>query len=264
MSSSIEEWAPRVGIGRACAAFGVSRRSYNHRRQAAEGRLPARRSKAKPVSEHRPVPWKLSPDERARVRDVLCSERFGDLAPAQVYATLLDEGTYLCSERTMYRILHEHDLVRERRRGHRRHGHAPPRVHATGPNQAWSWDISRLRGPAPRSWFYLYVVLDIFSRKIVAWSIDTIESDKVAKALITRGCQREGIDADQLILHSDRGAQMTSTTIAELLEDLGAIPVAQHLADHFHGRVLEQHGIRTLQEVDLHSDAPVAEEMLAT
>ena len=221
MSSSIEEWAPRVGVGRACAAFGVSRRSYNHRRQAAEGRLPARPSKAKPVSEHRPVPWKLSPDERARVRDVLCSERFGDLAPAQVYATLLDEGTYLCSERTMYRILHEHDLVRERRRGHRRHGHAPPRVHATGPNQAWSWDISRLRGPAPRSWFYLYVVLDIFSRKIVAWSIDTIESDKVAKTLISRGCAREGINADELLLHSDRGAQMTSTTIAELLEDLG-------------------------------------------
>jgi len=114
-----------------------------------------------------------------------------------VYATLLDEGTYLCSERTMYRILHEHDLVRERRRGHRRHGHAPPRVHATGPNQAWSWDISRLRGPAIRSWYYLYVVIDIYSRKIVAWSIDTIESDKVAKTLISRGCAREGINADE-------------------------------------------------------------------
>ncbi|MCB9376137.1 MAG: hypothetical protein H6515_09780 [Microthrixaceae bacterium] len=131
------------------------------------------------------------PDERARVRDVLCSERFRGPAPAQVYATLLDEGTYLCSERTMYRILHEHDLVRERRRGAPPPRHAPPRVHATGPNQAWSWDISRLRGPAPRSWFYLYVVLDIFSRKIVAWSIDTIESDKVAKTLISRGCARE-------------------------------------------------------------------------
>ncbi len=167
------------------------------------------------------MPWKLPPDERARVRALLCSERFGDLAPAQVYATLLDEGTYLCSERTMYRILHEHDLVRERRRGHRGHGHLPPRVHATGPNQAWSWDISRLRGPVIRSWFYLYVVIDIFSRKIVAWSIDTIESDKVAKQLIGRACAREGIDADELLLHSDRGAQMTSTTIAELLEDLG-------------------------------------------
>ena len=175
-----------MGVGRACAAFGVSRRSYNHRRQAAEGRLPARPSKAKPVSEHRPVPWKLSPDERARVRDVLCSERFGDLAPAQVYATLLDEGTYLCSERTMYRILHEHDLVRERRRGHRRHGHAPPRVHATGPNQAWSWDISRLRGPA-RGRGSTCTRVGHLRPQDRCWSIDTIESDKVAKTLISRG-----------------------------------------------------------------------------
>ena len=121
----------------------------------------------------------------------------------------------------MYRVLHEHDLVRERRRGHRRTGHAPPQVHATGPNQAWSWDISRLRGPTVRSWFYLYVVLDIYSRKIVAWSIDAVESDKVAKRLIKTACKREGINPDQLILHSDRGAQMTGNTIAELLEDLG-------------------------------------------
>jgi len=145
----------------------------------------------------------------------------GNLAPAQVYATLLDEGRYLCSERTMYRILHEKDLVRERRRGHRRRGHSPPMVQADAPNQAWTWDISRLRGPVLRCWFYLYVVLDIFSRKIVAWSIDTVESDKVAKRLITQACTREGIHPDTLTLHSDRGAQMTSNTIAELLEDLG-------------------------------------------
>jgi putative transposase len=221
MTAMIEEWSPRVGVGPACRAFGTAQRTYNHRRQAAEGRVPPRPPRARPADQHRPVPWKIPGPDRAEIRQVLCSDRFGDLAPAQVYATLLDEGTYLCSERTMYRILHEHDLVRERRRGHRRRGHTPPRVHATGPNQAWSWDISRLRGPTPRSWFYLYVVLDIYSRKIVAWSIDTIESDKVAKGLIERACAREGIDADKLILHSDRGAQMTSTTIAELLEDLG-------------------------------------------
>jgi putative transposase len=173
------------------------------------------------VSEHKPVPWKIPAVERDEIRAVLCSQRFGDLAPAQVYTTLLDEGVYLCSERSMYRILHEHDLVGERRRGHRRGGHSPPRVHASAPNQAWSWDISRLRGPVVRCWFYLYVVLDIFSRKIVAWSIDTIESERVAKRLIERACDREGIDPDELTLHSDRGAQMTSTTIAELLEDLG-------------------------------------------
>jgi putative transposase len=217
----IETWAPRVGVGRACRAFGIAERTFHHRKAAAEGRLAPRPSRAKPAAEHVPVPWKIPDIERDRIKDVLCSERFGDLAPAQIYATLLDEGTYLCSERTMYRILAEHDLVHERRRGHRRTGHTAPQVHATGPNQAWSWDISRLRGPVVRSWFYLYVVLDIFSRKIVAWSIDTIESDQVAKRLIERACAREGIDPDQLVLHSDRGAQMTGTTIAELLETLG-------------------------------------------
>jgi putative transposase len=221
MSVLVDAWAPRVGVARACRAFGIAERTFHHRRAVAEGRVAPRPSRAKPVDEHLPVPWRIGDDERGHIKEELCSPRFGDLAPAQVYATLLDEGVYLCSERTMYRVLHEHDLVRERRRGHRRSGHTPPRVHATGPNQAWSWDISYLAGPAVRVWFYLYVVLDIFSRKIVAWTIDTIESDKVAKRLITTACKREGINADQLLLHSDRGAQMTSTTIAELLEDLG-------------------------------------------
>jgi len=221
MSDLIEAWAPRVGVARACGAFGVAERTYHHRKAATEGRVAPRPSRAKPPGELTLPSWRIPDTERQDIKDVLCSDRFGDLAPAQIYATLLDEGTYLCSERTMYRILAEYDLVGERRRGHRRRGHSPPRVHATGPNQVWSWDISRLRGPRPRQWFYLYVVLDIFSRKIVGWSIDTIESDKVAKRLIERSCQREGIDPEQLTLHSDRGAQMTSTTIAELLEDLG-------------------------------------------
>ena len=107
-----------------------------------------------------------------------------------------------------------------RRRGHRRRGHAVPRVQATGANQVWSWDISRLCGPRARDWFYLYVLIDIYSRKIVGWTIDVVESDKVAKHLIATACRREGIDRDALTLHSDRGAQMTSTTIAELLEGL--------------------------------------------
>ena len=167
------------------------------------------------------MPWRICDPERDQIREALCEERFCDLAPAQIYATLLDEGTYLCSERTMYRILHEYGLVGERRRGHSRRHYEVPRVVATGPNQAWSWDISWLRGPAVRVWFYLYVVLDIYSRKIVAWTIDVAESDKIAERLIKRACKGEGIDAEQLVLHSDRGAQMTSTTIAELLEDLG-------------------------------------------
>lgn len=214
-------WAPRVGVARACRAFGVSERTFRHRRQAAEGRLAPRPSTAKPRSEWKTHPAKLSEAERDEIVHVLCGTEFADLAPAQVFAALLDDGVYLCSERTMYRILHERGLVGERRRGHRRQPREVPRVRATGPNQAWSYDISRLAGPVARSWFYLYVVIDIFSRKIVAWSVDTIESDTVVKRLIYRACEREGISADQLVLHSDRGAQMTSTTIAELLETLG-------------------------------------------
>ncbi len=204
----------------ACRAFGMSPRTWNHRRQAAEGRLPPRPSRASGRPRKLPE-WTLPEAERDEVRAVLCEERFVDLAPAQVYATLLDEGRYLCSISTMYRILHEYDLVVERRRGHHRHGHGAPVVEATGPNQAWSWDISRLRGPAPRSWFSLYVVLDIYSRKIVGWSVDVVESDAVAQRLVRRACEREGVDPDTLTLHPDRGAQMTSTTMAELLEDLG-------------------------------------------
>lgn len=221
MFDQASAWAPRVGISRACTAFGVSERTWRHRRQAADGRLPHRPSQAKPRHEWKTHPARLTDAEREEIVAILCSEEFADLAPAQVFATLLDRGTYLCSERTMYRILHERDLVRERRRGHRRLPREAPRVHATGPNQAWSYDISRLAGPVARSWFYLYVVIDIYSRKIVAWSVDTIESDTVVKRLISTACTREGIDAGQLILHSDRGAQMTSTTIAELLETLG-------------------------------------------
>jgi putative transposase len=205
MTALIESWAPRVGVARACRAFGVAERTFHHRKAAAEGRVAPRPSRAKPAADRVPVPWRIPDPERDHIKNVLCSDRFGDLAPAQIYTTLLDEGVYLCSERSMYRILTEHDL---------------PRVHATGPNQAWSWDISRLRGPVVRCWFYLYVVIDIFSRKIVGWSIDVVESDRVAKRLIKTACSREGINPDTLILHSDRGAQMTSTTIAELLEDL--------------------------------------------
>jgi putative transposase len=200
----------------------MSPRTWRHRRQQAAGRLPERAPRRKPPDEHLSVPWKIPDDERVEIRDVLCSERFCDLAPAQVYATLLDEGVYLCSETTMYRVLREHDLVGERRRGHRRTTpYEPPRLHASGPNQVYSWDISRLVGPAPRVWFYLYVVLDIFSRKIVAWSIYTEETSTVAKRLIRSACQRNNVVPGQVKLHSDRGTQMTSTTIAELLEDLG-------------------------------------------
>jgi len=216
----IDNWAPRVGVDRACTAFGVSPRTWRHRRQVADGRarpVPSRAT-GRPRAPH---PARIPDAERQSIRELLCSERFCDLAPAQVYASLLDDGTYLCSIRQMYRILHEADLVAERRPGHRRKNHTKPVVSATGPNQVWTWDISRLPGPTIRTWFYLYVVIDIFSRSIVAWSVEAVESDKVARRMIRAACKRHGIDPATLTLHSDRGAQMTSNSMAELLEELG-------------------------------------------
>lgn len=217
----IEAWTPRVGRQRACAALGVSPRTWRHRRQQVQGRGRVRPSRAtgQPRTPH---PARIDDAQRDRIVALLCSPRFVDLAPAQVYATLLDEGTYVCSIRTMYRLLHERGLAGERRRGHaRRTVHVKPRVHADGPNQAWSWDISRLAGPGRRDWLYLYVLLDIFSRAIVGWTVDTVESDRIAQQLIATSASRQGIDRHQLLLHSDRGPQMTSLTIAELLDDLG-------------------------------------------
>lgn len=221
VSAAIELWKPRIGVLAACRAFGVVPRTWRHRRQLAAGDVPVRASRAKPAGSRVAHPARLSDTERDEVAAVLCEPRFCDLAPAQVYATLLDEHRYLCSERQMYRILHERDLVTERRRGHIRRAHTVPELHATGPDQVWSWDISRLAGPGMRVWFFLYVILDIFSRKIVGWSIDTAESDTMEHRLITVTCQRNNIDQGQLKLHSDRGAQMTSITIADLLEELG-------------------------------------------
>jgi len=222
MSAGIETWTPRVGVTRACTAHGMSPRTWRHRQQKAQDRLPARPSKARPVAEHLSVPWKIGDADRDEIKETLCTPRFVDLAPAQIYATLLDDGVYMCSESTMYRVLRENNLIGERRRGHHRStSYSPPRLLATGPNQVWSWDISRLVGPAPRIWFYLYVILDIFSRKIVGWTVDGEETSDVAKQLITVTCKRNNIGPDQIELHSDRGTQMTSTTIAELLEDLG-------------------------------------------
>jgi putative transposase len=220
VSAHIEAWAARIGTERACVAFGVSPRTWRDRRQCAAGRARQRASRASgaPRQAH---PARIPDDERSSIRELLCSERFCDLAPAQVYAALLDEGVYRCSIRQMYRILAEADLVHERRAGHARKNHAKPVVSATGPNQCWTWDISRLAGPSMRTWFYLYVVIDIFSRAVVAWSVDTVESDKVARRMIRAACKRQGISPNSLTLHSDRGAQMTSNSMAELLEELG-------------------------------------------
>jgi putative transposase len=153
----------------------------------------------------------------------LCEERFADLAPAQVYSTLLDEGVYLCSERQMYRVLAERGLVRERRRGgHQRAGsYGVPRLEADRPNRVWTWDITALRGPTKGVKYYLYTIIDIFSRKVVGWSIHESESEAQARRLIREVCRRHGVDRGQLVIHADRGSPMIAGTVAELLNELG-------------------------------------------
>lgn len=172
--------------------------------------------------ERRGQPRALRDEERKAVLDELRSERFADLAPAQVWANLLEEGKYLCSVRTMYRILHAHSEVRERRNQLRHPTYKKPELIATRPNNVWSWDITKLRGPAKWTYFYLYVMLDIFSRYVVGWMVADCEATSLAKRLITESCEKQGVEPGQLTVHSDRGPSMKSKPVALLLADLGA------------------------------------------
>ena len=147
--------------------------------------------------------------------------RFVDLPPREVFATLLDEGTYLCSWRTMYRVLRDHGETRERRLQRRHQQHAIPRLVARSPNEVWSWDITLLRGQRPREFFYLYVILDLYSRYVVGWMVAPCESDDLAEHFINRTCERQGVLRAQLTLHADRGSVMRSHLVSELLKKLG-------------------------------------------
>jgi putative transposase len=200
---------PRLGVGRLCRALTVARATYYRHLEA----------KAPPP---RATPARaLTIGERRAVLHVLHEPRFADQAPAEVFARLLDENRYLCSERTMYRILAANAEVRERRDQLRHPTYKKPELLATAPNQVWSWDITKLLGPAKWTYFYLYVLLDIFSRYVVGWMIAHRESATLAKKLIEESCQRQGITPGQLAIHADRGPSMTSKTIAHLYADLG-------------------------------------------
>jgi putative transposase len=209
-----EKFSAELGTAPACRTFGVSRASlYRRRRRKA---LPAPEAPARPPS-HRA----LSGIERQEVLGVLHSERFVDLAPAQVAAALLDEDRYLCSVRTMYRILGANQEIRERRDQRRHPVYEKPELLATGPNQVWSWDITKLKGPRKWTYYYLYVILDIFSRHTVGWMVADRESSSLAKKLIRESCDKHRIEEDQLTLHADRGSSMKSKAVALLLSDLG-------------------------------------------
>jgi putative transposase len=163
----------------------------------------------------------LSNDEQQKVLMVLHEPRFVDLPPAQVYAQLLEEGCYLCSIRTMYRILEANNEVRERRAVTSHPVYTKPELLATRPNEVWSWDITKLKGPVKWTYYYLYVILDIFSRYVVGWMIAERESATLAKRLITESCCKQDIVKDQLTVHADRGSSMKSKVVAQLLSDLG-------------------------------------------
>jgi putative transposase len=212
MQSAVEELRPVIGTRAACRAVGVAAATFYRRR----------RSAAPCPQRPRPAPPRaLSEPEREAVVEVLHSERFVDCSPAQVWATLLDEGRYLCSERTMYRLLAEQAEVQERRDQLRHPRYVRPELLAERPNELWSWDITNLLGPQKWSYFYLYVVLDVFSRYVVGWTVQERESAAVAEQLIFQAVLQQGIERDQLTIHADRGSAMTSKPVAFLLADLG-------------------------------------------
>jgi putative transposase len=204
-----------VGVQKACHALELARASFY--RWGAPPGLSAE-------EKVRPVPsWALSGEERQGVLEVLDADRFVDQSPREIYATLLDEGTYLCSVRTLYRILEEHGEVRERRNQLTHPVYTKPELLATGPNQVWSWDITKLKGPVKWTYYYLYVLLDIFSRYVVGWMVAREESNGLARKLIEQSYEKESIGSDHLIIHSDRGSSMTSKPLALFLADLGVI-----------------------------------------
>ena len=210
--SAAGELAGHVGVRAACKALRVAHSTYYRRRR------PKKTGQRQP----RPTPARaLSEAERTEVFEVLCSSRFADRAPAEVYATLLDEGVYLCSERTMYRILAENRAVRERRAQRSHPNHPKPEVVARGPNEAWSWDVTRLLGPRKGQYFHLYVILDIFSRYVTGWMVAERETAGLAGRLIEESCLKHGVRPQVLTLHSDRGSPMTAKCTAQLLADLG-------------------------------------------
>jgi putative transposase len=194
--------ADEVNVYQACAALAVPRASF-YRWQNREEK--GQKNQQRPLP-----PLALSGDEEQAVLDVLHAERFADQAPHEIYNTLLDEGDYLCSVRTMYRILVKHDEVRERRNHVSHPSYQKPELLAEAPNEIWSWDITKLKGPVKWTYYYLYVLLDLFSRYVVGWMVANREMASLATRLIEQSCEKQGIQEDQLIIHSDRGPSTTT------------------------------------------------------
>jgi len=217
IDATIAELVPLVGTRDACRAVGRSRATHyrHHRRSLAPPSAP--RPRPEPAAQ----PRALTEPERTAVLEVLRSSRFVDKAPAEIQAILLDEGTYLCSVATMYRLLRAHGETGERRAQATHPARVKPELIATGPNRVWSWDISKLKGPAKWSYFHLYTIIDIYSRYVVGWMVATRESAELAERLLLDTIKKQNIRRDQLTIHSDNGSSMASKPVAFLLADLG-------------------------------------------
>jgi putative transposase len=215
--TAVESLAKDVGVNKACQAMNVPRASfYRHTARADADANANEQEKVKRSSSRA-----LTATEREEVRQTLYSERFMDKSPYQVYAKLLDEEKYLCSTRTMYRILADDQASKERRNQLRRPQYQKPELLVTAPTQVWSWDITKLKGPEKWTYYYLYVILDIFSRYVVGWMLAHREQDLLATKLIRQTIQTQNVHQDDLTVHSDRGPSMTSHSVTQLLVSLG-------------------------------------------
>jgi len=215
MYSQIEQLVEQaVPVQVACAMMAVPRSSYYQAQKPVSEKPGLTRERVKSSRA-------LSDEECETIWALLDSERFMDHPPRQIYATLLDENVYHCSVSTMYRLLRQHDEVRERRNQRQHPTYNKPELMATKPNQLWSWDITKLRGPYKLCYYYLYVILDLYSRYVVGWMIAEKESAQLAQQLISESCHTQGIKPDQLTIHADRGGPMIAKTMAELMIDLG-------------------------------------------
>ena len=210
--TQVDTVSPQLSIAATCVALGLPRATYYRCRGGRRDPVPRRRSESA---------RKLSAVERQAVLTVLHEDRFVDWAPAQVHAQLLDEGVYLCSPRTMHRILAENAEARERRNQLRHPRYEKPQLLATKPNELWSWDITKLLGPQKWTYYYLYVIVDVFSRYVPSWLLADRESGDLARQLMRETCERQGIKEGQLTVHSDRGSPMKSKTLGQFYADLG-------------------------------------------
>ena len=203
--------AGQIGERAACRHLGAARATMQRRERPATERSPKARV----------VPRRLSDEERQTILDLAHSERFADLSAREIYATLLDEGRYIGSISTWYRVLRDAGETRERRRQATHPARVKPELVAARPGEVWSWDITKLLGPTKWTSYYLYVVLDIFSRYVVAWRLELRESATLAQELIAEAIAREAVDPTRLTIHADGGPSMTSKTLAQLYADLG-------------------------------------------